>query len=209
MQQLWQQYGKYALIIGAVSVVLLFYFTRTEAQQPELLPLTPTLEEPKIEQQPIEPEPPQVTTVLVDVKGAVKQPGVYPLTTEERIIDALTIAGGITDEADTKLINYAQKLQDEMVIYIPKQGEEPSPEAVATQAQPTSTTSQTTTTTVNLNTADETQLMTIPGIGPAKAASIISYRTEQGNFTTIEDVKKISGIGDKTFEKLKDYISVK
>lgn len=209
MQQLWQQYGKYALIIGAISVVLLFYFTRTEAQQPELLPLTPTLEETKIEQQPIEPEPPQVTTVLVDVKGAVKQPGVYPLTTEERIIDALTIAGGITDEADTKLINYAQKLQDEMVIYIPKQGEEPPPEAVATQAQPTSTTSQTTTTTVNLNTADETQLMTIPGIGPAKAASIISYRTEQGNFTTIEDVKKISGIGDKTFEKLKDYISVK
>lgn len=209
MQQLWQQYGKYALIIGAVSLVLLFYFTRTEAQQPELLPLTPTLEEPKIEQQSIEPEPPQVTTVLVDVKGAVKQPGVYPLTTEERIIDALTIAGGITDEADTKLINYAQKLQDEMVIYIPKQGEEPPPEAVATQAQPTSTTSQTTTTTVNLNTADETQLMTIPGIGPAKAASIISYRTEQGNFTTIEDVKKISGIGDKTFEKLKDYISVK
>lgn len=157
--------------------------------------------------EPEEPQPiPTSTTVLVDVKGAVKQPGVYPLTTDERIIDALTLAGGLTDTADTKLINYAQKLQDEMIIYIPEVGEDPPQLA----SQPTSVaTTSTQTTTINLNTADEAQLMTIPGIGPAKATSIIAYRQEQGQFTTIEDIKKISGIGDKTFEKLKDYISVK
>ncbi len=216
MQKIWQQYGKYLLIGGALIIALLLYSLRAPQEEPALLELTPTpLDTASAELAPTLPEStlpePVSTTVLVDVKGAVKHPGVYPLTTEERIIDAITMAGGVTEKADTKTMNYAQKLQDEMIIYIPEQGEEVpvtiAPTTPTTSAQ-TATTSATTTNTVNINLADEAALMTIPGIGPAKAKSIIQYRTDQGQFTKIEDIKNISGIGDKTFEKLKDFISV-
>ncbi|MGM9951117.1 MAG: helix-hairpin-helix domain-containing protein [Lysinibacillus sp.] len=153
-------------------------------------------------------EPVEALQVLVDVKGAVKYPGVYALTEEDRVVDAITLAGGYADGANPSLINHAQKLQDEMVIYIPLQGEETE---IAIQSFTASGDSGggSDSTKVNINGADEAQLTTLPGIGPAKAKAILAHREEQGKFQTIEGLKEVSGIGDKTFEQLKDLIDIK
>jgi len=147
--------------------------------------------------------------IIVDVKGAIKQPGVYHSNQNERVIDVIGRAGGLTDNADQTQVNFAAHVQDEMVIYIPAKGE------VATGSPGNSSSSIGSTNgagaqggKININKADENELQNLPGIGPSKAASIIQYRQENGLFQNIEDLKKISGIGDKTFEKLKDSISV-
>lgn len=151
--------------------------------------------------------------VIVDVKGAVKFPGVYQLTSEERVIDAITYAGGYLEEAETRYINHAQKLLDEMVIYIPKKGESlDEMQSFGQGVHSTSFNSNASSTSgdlVNLNTADEMALSTLPGIGPSKAQAIVAYRDENGSFKSIDELKNVSGIGEKTFEKLKDSIVVK
>lgn len=147
--------------------------------------------------------------LIVDVKGEIKRPGVYHSNQNERVIDVIERAGGLTDNADQTQVNFAAHVQDEMVIYIPAKGE------VAAGSPGNSSVSIGTTNgagaqdgKININKADENELQNLPGIGPSKAASIIQYRQENGLFQNIEDLKKISGIGDKTFEKLKDSISV-
>ena len=100
-------------------------------------------------------------------------------------------------------VNLSQKVTDEMIIYIPEFGEEVEPIFL------TQTTNSGQEGKVDLNKADSAQLETLPGIGPGKAQAIIEYRDMNGPFKTIEDVKNVSGIGEKTFEKLKDHITVK
>lgn len=138
--------------------------------------------------------------VMVDIKGEVKDPGVYALKSTQRIVDAIQVAGGFLSEADQKQVNLAQKLTDEMVIYIPKVGEEG-----VSSLPPLNEGNDGK---INLNQATVEQLETLPGIGPSKAEDILSYREEVGSFKAIEDLKEVSGIGEKTFEKLKDLISV-
>ncbi|MCA1025410.1 helix-hairpin-helix domain-containing protein [Cytobacillus kochii] len=138
--------------------------------------------------------------VMVDIKGEVKDPGVYALKSTQRIVDAIQVAGGFLSEADQKQVNLAQKLTDEMVIYIPKVGEEG-----VSSLPPLNDGNDRK---INLNQATVEQLETLPGIGPSKAEDILSYREEVGSFKAIEDLKEVSGIGEKTFEKLKDLISV-
>jgi competence protein ComEA len=147
--------------------------------------------------------------VMVDVKGEIKQPGVYQSNQTERVIDVIQRAGGLTDNADQSQVNFAANIQDEMVIYIPAKGEA-STSSPATSPAPSGTANSSGKNTgkININKADENELQNLPGVGPAKAAAIIQYRKENGPFQTVEDIKKISGIGDKTFEKLKESISV-
>lgn len=146
--------------------------------------------------------------VIVDVKGAVKMPGVYEAKANDRVVDMINKAGGLMETADEAKINFAIRVEDEMVIYIPKIGEEVAEiEDVPTSGE--STGQGKSDGKVNLNTANETELQTLPGIGPAKAAAIIEFRETNGPFKVIEDLKSISGIGDKTFEKLQDQIKVK
>lgn len=149
-------------------------------------------------------------TVMVDVKGEVKTPGVYQSRQTERVIDVIRRAGGLTDQADKTQVNFAAHIQDEMVIYIPAKGESnrsvPAENAAETVAHAhTGTISGKK---ININQADESELENLPGIGPSKAAAIVDYRKQNGSFQTIDDLKKISGIGDKSFEKLKESISV-
>lgn len=145
------------------------------------------------------------STVVVDIKGQVVSPGVYILPVESRIIDAIALAGGLLSNADERVLNLASKLTDEMVIYVPEVGEvAPVIESISRQAEETSQGQSL----VNINTADETQLMTLVGIGPSKAKAILAYRNKHGPFNTIEDLKSVTGIGDRTFENLKDFISV-
>jgi len=132
-------------------------------------------------------------------------PGVYTLPTESRVLDAIQQAGGLLPTAEEKALNLAAKLVDEMVIYVPAIGETDGP--VLHMSSPASNESQSSL--VNINTADETTLMTLSGIGPSKAKAILTYREEKGLFQSIEEIKDVTGIGDQTFENLKDFISIK
>jgi competence protein ComEA len=145
--------------------------------------------------------------IIVDVKGQVKKPGVYSSSQGERVIDVINRAGGITENADESQVNFAEHVQDAMVIYIPAKGEE-GLEIAGTSITPSGSGSSGKPGMINLNKADVNELQTLPGIGPAKAASIIEYRETNGPFKAVEDLKNISGIGEKTFEKLKELISV-
>jgi competence protein ComEA len=143
--------------------------------------------------------------VVVDVKGAVRNPGVYALQDGDRLIDAINAAGGYLPNADSRMLNHAMKLVDENVIYVPVEGEEPIDIPVVTTPQ---ISAQQGDGKININTADEKDLMTIPGIGPSKAAAIIQYRTDHGLFQSPEALMEVSGIGQKTFEKLESQVTV-
>ncbi|MFJ7737900.1 helix-hairpin-helix domain-containing protein [Lysinibacillus sp. NPDC097287] len=214
IQSLWQKYGKSVLLPSILVIIGLcyFYFSSIDSSPPQeglIETIQPT--EQTETKGPVEKA--VLQQVLVDVKGAVLHPGVYSLNEEQRIIDAVQLAGGYSTEADTQLINHAQKVQDEMVIYIPMKGEKLDEVTSGFVSMPTADTSagggSAKDGKVNLNKADEAALTTLSGIGPSKAQSIISYREENGGFQTIEDLKKVTGIGDKTYEKLKDSITVK
>ena len=146
--------------------------------------------------------------IIVDVKGAVQKPGVYEAKANERVIDLINKAGGLNENADETKINFAIRVEDEMVIYVPIIGEETIELGDMVTIGATMS-KEKNDGKVNLNTASEVELQALPGIGPAKAAAIIEFRNTNGPFKTIEDLKSISGIGEKTFEKLSNSIKVK
>jgi competence protein ComEA len=142
---------------------------------------------------------PTVAPLVVYVSGAVANPGVYSLPDGSRVADALNAAGGATAEADLSRINLAKHVSDAEQVHIPKIGE-----AAPTQAAPGVPSGK-----ININTATAAELDQLPGIGPALAQRIIDYRTQNGPFKTIEDLKKVKGIGDALFEQIKDRITVR
>jgi general secretion pathway protein K len=160
---------------------------------------------PEEEVEPAEAKPIEPELFMVDVKGEVHAPGVYELPTDGRVKDAIAMAEGLTDEANELAINFAQKVEDQMVIYVPHEDDDSGlPENTTTGAGEASGA-----TVININTASEQELMTLSGIGQAKAQQIIQYREENGLFDTSEDLMNVSGIGEKSFETLKDSIKVK
>ena len=155
-------------------------------------------------------------TWYVDIKGAIKVPQVVPVTPGMRVHDVVEMAGGVTAEADQSQVNLAQLVTDQMVIYVPKVGEEvsPSTEALVADSQVTESAisegSEDTSSEgdlVNINTADATILQTLSGIGEKRAADIINYRETNGLFETVDDLDQVSGIGEKTMEKLRPLIT--
>jgi competence protein ComEA len=153
------------------------------------------------------------STITVDIKGAVKHEGVYTLPIDSRINDVIEKAGGFSEKADRKSVNLAQKLQDEAVIYVAAIGENisvirDSQEGKTSQADKANTKETSVKGKVNFNTVTMAYLMIISGIGEKKAQDIIDYREDNGGFKSVDDLKNISGIGDKTFEKLKEIVSV-
>jgi competence protein ComEA len=156
-----------------------------------------------------EPQPKIVETIMIDIKGEVKKPGVYQSNKDERVMDVINRAGGLTEKADESQVNFAAHVQDEMIIFIPTKGQvSPIPPQNLTGGNTTANGTGPKSNKINLNTADENELQNLPGIGPSKATAIVAFRNENGPFQSIEDLKKISGIGDKTFEKLKESIMV-
>lgn len=141
--------------------------------------------------------------IVVDVKGAVKYPGVFSLDADQRVINAIEEAGGLIENADTKMINFAQILEDEMYIYIPVEGEE------IDGLESNITDSLSGNDLVNINKADEETLLQLNGIGPSKASEIIKYREENGPFKTIDEIINVTGIGEKTLDKIEEFIEVK
>lgn len=148
------------------------------------------------------------TTVIlyVDVKGAVNHPGVYQVSPNSRIQDAIQLAGGLTNEADQKQINFAQKLEDQMVVNVPKIGEEKVQETTTTNVKGTSGNQGAKDSKVNINTATVEQLMTLKGVGQKKAEAIIEYRKKNGSFKSKEELMKVRGIGKKMFETFQERV---
>lgn len=140
--------------------------------------------------------------IYVDIGGQVKNPGVYTVKEGTRLFEVIEKAGGLTEDAFIEQVNQAEAVTDGQKIVIPSEED-------VQQSLPAQTPSgKDGSGLVNINAADSQTLQEIPGVGPATAEKIIAYRTENGRFSSIEDLKNVSGIGDKTFEKMKDKITV-
>lgn len=159
-------------------------------------------------------------TITVYITGAVANPGVISLDSNMRLDDALKKLGGTTKDADINRINLAMKLEDSQHYIIPYIGQEDDPSQKDMQASNnssdsagsldnSSSASNSQNSKININSADESQLETISGVGPSTAQKIVDYREKEGKFSSIEDIKNVSGIGDKKFESMKDSIDVK
>lgn len=197
---------KFLFPIVAIAAILAFLLIPRGQVDNEPIVLSEQNPFPElIEEEPIE-EISMPTIIVVDVKGAVHRPGVYSLEEGDRLIDAVNAAGGYKAEADSRLLNHALRLTDELLIYVPAEGEEPPEGELSTVGgNPVETSDDL----ININTATESELTTISGIGPAKAAAIIEYREEHGPYQTPEGLLEVSGIGQKTFDKLAHQIKVK
>lgn len=163
-------------------------------------------------------------TVIVYITGAVKKEGVYKLEENSRISDAIEIAGGLQDNANKEEINLAYILEDGMKIYIPKKEEklesntdksntEDRTQEYVTQNTKTNNSNkdskeQSNSIKININKATQTELETLPGIGPSTALKIIEYRKENGKFKQIEDIKNVKGIGENKYNQIKSHINV-
>ena len=159
---------------------------------------------PTVAQTEVKPE-----EISVYICGSVQSPGVIKVKEGTRLDEAIRLVGGASEEADLNIVNLAYRLVDEDMIYIPKKGEKlqgssktlPGVSTIknVTDSKPGK---------VNINTASEGGLDTLSGVGPATAKAIIQYRDQQGLFESIEDIKKVKGIGDSKFNSIKDDITV-
>jgi competence protein ComEA len=197
-----EKYRTLLVLLVIFAVFLIAYILKNASHPP--------IEEPSLTATHVEKkEKPQTVKspekVYVDLKGEVVNPGLYEVSTGERLKFVIDRAGGFTKNADEKLMNLAVKVTDEMMIYVPKIGEmEVTPEIVPSSASGTDQKKDK----LNINTASQQEFETLPGIGPSKAATFVQYREENGPFTAIEEITNITGIGEKTFEKLKEHIFV-
>ncbi|MCM3710830.1 helix-hairpin-helix domain-containing protein [Sporosarcina luteola] len=210
--------GKWRKIItpiAAIAVLSAFlFFPRGQAGSQLTVeggqsPIIDVIQEQLQEEQLIERIEAAVVTIMVDIQGAVKYPGVYSLMEGDRLIDAIHAAGGYLADADSRMLNHAMKLPDEFFIYVPREGEEVDFSTPSGSFPPQQGGGVKDDGKVNINTADVQELMTIPGIGPSKAAAILQYREEHGPFISPEAIMEVSGIGQKTFEKLESFITAK
>jgi competence protein ComEA len=155
--------------------------------------------------------PPTPLPLVVHVSGAVTLPGVYTLPIGSRVKDAIEAAGGLLPEADSRNLNLAALLQDGELIWIPATPQA-NPTTVAPNKTPNDNNDQTSipapTGLININTATQEELDTLPGIGPVKAQNIIDYRNSNGPFNTLEAIQDVGGIGPVTYENLKELITV-
>lgn len=148
--------------------------------------------------------------IYIHICGAVNKPGVYPVNQDSRLVDLVELAGGFSEDAAKDYMNQAQVVEDGTRIYIPTNEEidEISADQYILANGFTDEESEEDKL-ININKADENGLMSLPGIGEAKAKSIIEYRDSNGDFKIIEDIMKITGIKNGLFEKIKDKITVK
>ena len=147
--------------------------------------------------------------IIVHIDGEVAKPGIVYLPTEARITDAISAAGGLTELADTSKINLAYSLQDGQKVYIPSINDTQVETYIQNDAgdnvivQDSSSSSL-----ININSATQSKLDSLPGIGPSTASKIIDYRNKNGDFKNIEDLMNVSGIGEAKFNNIRDYICI-
>lgn len=216
---------KYRYIILSGLLIIVFLFFNKNSDEIELTSdLSLEIKEEVTE------EIPKEEKIKVDIKGAVKNPGVYEINSNGRVADAIAISGGLTNDADTSIINLSKNLTDEMVIIIytkeeveemlkgstsikyiekecicPKIENDACIDNVIDNKPDTNTSNEQK---VSLNSATIDELMQLPGIGEVKAKAIIAYREENGGFKSIEELLEVNGIGESTFNKIKDQLSL-
>ncbi|WP_420496052.1 helix-hairpin-helix domain-containing protein [Macrococcus psychrotolerans] len=193
-------------IVG--MIVLMKSISSTEISEEEIQQPAETSEVALQKEE--ETEESAAQNIKVDVKGAVKYGGVYDAQQGERVHDVLKHAE-VLPNADLEAVNLSQEVRDALVIYIPFKGEVKTDKYTLYQntgGHPESNSGSNVQSKININQAEQSELEEIPGIGPKKAQDIIKYRTDNGGFKAIEEIKEIRGIGDKTYESLKEYIEV-
>lgn len=152
----------------------------------------------------------EVKKIKIHITGEVNSPGVKELDEGSRIEDAINIAGGLTESANISNVNLAYPLEDGQKIYIPNINENTEEYIVKENGEGIVEDSKNSSSgRININKADTDQLCELPGVGESLASRIVTYREENGKFKSIEDLKNVSGIGEKKFESLKEYIVVK
>lgn len=194
--------------VGVLFVCLiigmgLFWMSR---QGEEVEEAATSLAETTILPQEVEDKTTVSTVIYVDVKGEVHHPGVYQMKAENRVKDLIEAAGGFTPLADDQKLNLAQLLEDQMVIVVPKKGEEVNSElaqAPTSQKKEVGKEGK-----VNINTATVEELKTLKGIGEKKAEAIIEYRKKNGSFKNKEELMKVRGIGKKLYESFQERVIV-
>lgn len=177
----WSVGAAIVLVLAAACVAVGIGVVRTITAPPEEIPLPVATAEPAV--------------VYVHVSGAVASPGLYRLGDGARLIDAVSAAGGLMDDADPAAVNLARKLTDGEQVHLPVVGEEPAPSERADGR-------------VNINTADAAALESLPRIGPALAERILAWRHENGPFTSIDDLLAVSGIGEKLLATLRERVTL-
>lgn len=206
--------GRRGAMIGIVAVLMLGsagmgYALRPAPPEPLVLAtIAPTA---TLRPSPVPTIAPTTTPapMTVYVSGEVRKPGVYTLPVGSRIVDAISAAGGVTVKADGAALNQAQVVQDGMQIHIPARGTASPPPPISQTVAATQPASVPTVPgLININTADATLLETLPGIGPTLAADIIAYRTQNGPFTTLEELMNVPGIGEGRYADLEGLITV-
>ena len=151
-----------------------------------------------------------IENIIIHVAGAVKNQGIVQVERGTRISDVINAAGGTTNEADLTKINLAYEVEDGQKIYVPSINDEINVESITQEAgEYVLENSNSKSSKVNINTASQTELETLSGVGPSTALKIINYREENGDFEKIEDIKNVPGIGEAKFESLKENICVK
>ena len=197
------------LLLAALTGAVTFYLRRPTQGPMEILPVEPT-----VTPMPSPTPTPTPGMVRVYVTGAVVNSDVYILPRGSIIKDIIVAAGGFTPEADPERINQALELKDQQQIHVPRLNEENPPPPVqdapnnGSTAEGSDPASAAGDDAININTATLDQLDTLPGIGPAIGQRIIDYREKIGGFRHIEEITQVSGIGEATFAKIKDSITV-
>ncbi|GGA68870.1 helix-hairpin-helix domain-containing protein [Ornithinibacillus halotolerans] len=183
------------IVIAVISLVaiLILFFQLIDKDESSIAILTeePISQDRNVEEKDIPDQ------IIVDIKGAIHQPGVYEMEPNSRVKDIVDKAGGFTKDANEYEINLAQKLFDEMIIIVPKMVEGDKQSNTASQSNK-----------IRINYASVEEIETLPGIGPSKANAIIQYREEHGYFQKVEDLLQVSGIGEKVLEAIKEEIQV-
>lgn len=194
------------IVLASTALFIVYYLSTNQPSETVVFDRQPAQQmeqKTKRKEQRNEADKKEETKIYIDIKGAVKNPGVYAMTKGSRVLDAVTVAGGALKNADMNRVNLAQRVADEMVVFIPSIGKNiPDFTGISTGGKNNDNV-------VNINTADSRQLESLPGIGPAKAAEIISYRKNHGPFKTVNALQNVNGIGPKSIESLKGRIRVK
>lgn len=216
---------KKKIIAGCCFLAVIFFITILKGGA--LFPAEPGIitEEPPLSSEAGEnvktEEAAEKARIVVDVAGAVSRPGILILEEGSRVYEALEQAGGVTSEGDLRDVNLAAELLDGEKLYVPSAKEypeegdpgpgqpaEPTIKNAGSAAEKNGAGGSNAAKKVNINTADEAELQRLSGVGPATARRILDYRSEKGRFKKIEDIMNVKGIGSKSFEKMKEMISV-
>lgn len=201
------------ILISIIAIGISYYAYQNEKQSQNFI----EEQNLEIEENEVEENKEESKTIIVHVSGAVQKEGVVELEENSRVEDAIEKAGGFKENAYTKDVNLAYKLEDGMKIYIPTIDEKENTKItteVGTEVEnnydglANTSEEKLVSEKVNINTANKEELDTLPGIGPSTAEKIINYRKENGKFKSIEEIKDVSGIGDSKYENIKDMIDI-